>query len=228
MITATFMDRPGRSAASVLGACLALVAPTASAEDVTPATLRAVEQDVRSVLPRASAATVGIGALRNASNGSGVIVTPDGHVLTVHHAAPKDDATVILQLTDGRKVEAKVLGGDKATDTRLLKIIETGTWPFVPMAGADHDPEVGEWVIGLGHAGVLVADHPPQVRVGRVRRAGGEGVRTDCAMGPGDSGGPLIDRAGRVIGVHRSADVHHADHPPIRVYRSKWDERTSV
>jgi S1-C subfamily serine protease len=147
MRRASLPCRSRRSAVRTARACLAAgllavgVHPVVSiAGEITPQTLRLVERDVRGVLPRASAATVGIGG-----SGSGVIVTPDGYVLTVHHAAPKDDATVTLVLGDGRNVSAKVLGGDKATDTRVLKIIDKGPWPFVAMAETDLELAVGEW-----------------------------------------------------------------------------------
>lgn len=222
MISASSAPRLVSPAALVTGACLALTMPVVAAQEATHATLRAVERDVRTLLPRASAATVGIDG-----NGSGVIVTPDGYVLTAHHVAPKDDATVTLHLGDGRKVEAQVLGGDKPRDARILKLVGTGPWPFVPMADDDRQVAPGDWVVGLGHAGGHVADRPPQVRVGRIQRVGDGGLSTDCAMGPGDSGGPLLDRGGRVIGVHRSADSRRTDHAPITVYRGTWDEWTA-
>jgi serine protease Do len=189
------------------------------AQEVNLPTVRAIEQAFQNILPQAMPATVGIGL-----SGSGVIVTPDGYVLTVHHAVQQEGGTVELRLHDGRGVNARVLGGDKATDTRILKITESGTWPFAPMTDAQTVSEVGEWVMGLGHAGGVSADRPAQARLGRVQGGGNDGIRTDCAMGPGDSGGPLIDRAGRVIGIHRSATARQSDHISIKIYQSAWDE----
>lgn len=207
---------------SVAGVLFIATASISPAQEISPSTVRAIEQDFQNALPKAVPATVGIGP-----NGSGVIVTPDGYVLTVHHAVPQEAGTVELQLSDGRKVLAKVLGGDKTTDARVLTLVESGPWPFAPMADAPRVPEVGEWVMGLGHAGGVGADRPPQVRVGRVQGVHKDGIRSDCVMGPGDSGGPLIDREGRVVGIHRSADARHSDHISIAIYRSAWDDWVS-
>jgi len=211
----------------VLCACagfvLGSVVSAARAQEVTAETLRAVERDTAALLPKAIAATVGIN-----SGGSGVIVTPEGHVLTAHHVAPVGGADVKLLLSDGRQVEARAFGGDKASDTRILKIMEKGTWPFVPMADARSATAVGEWVIGLGHAGGVAKDRPPQVRVGRVKEIGDGSIQTDCHMGPGDSGGPLFNREGQVVGVHKAADAHETAHARVVIYQSAWDRWTKA
>jgi len=219
MIPSTDHCRRTPWTSGVAGVFVIASACISPAQEISPSAVRAIEQDFQNVVHQTLPATVGIGL-----NGSGVIVTPDGYVLTVHHAVPQEDGTVDLKLSDGRRVSARALGGDKATDARILKIVESGTWPFAPMADAQRVPEGGEWVMGLGHAGGVGTDRPPQARVGRVKGVRNDGIHTDCAMGPGDSGGPLIDRAGRVIGIHRSADARQSDHIPIRIYQSAWDD----
>jgi len=217
MIQSTDRSRRTRLTSGLAGVFFIASACISPAQEISLSAVRAIEQDFQNIVPQAMPATVGIGL-----NGSGVIVTPDGYVLTVHHAVPQEDGTVDLKLSDGRRVTARALGGDKATDARILKIVESGTWPFAPMADTQRVPEGGEWVMGLGHAGGVATDRPPQARVGRVKGVGNDGIHTDCAMGPGDSGGPLIDRAGRVIGIHRSADARQSDHISIKTYQSVW------
>lgn len=191
-----------------------------NADEVSLPSIRAIERDIQNSASSSIPATVGIG-----SHGTGVIVTADGYVLTVNHVLPKGVGTVELQLHDGRKTRARVLGGDEAIDARILKIEAPGPWPYASMG--KREPKGGEWVIGLGNAGGVDANRPAQVRAGRVLDVGKEGLRTDCAMGPGDSGGPLLDREGRVIAIHRSADARHTDHIPIALFASAWDEWTS-
>ena len=135
--------------------------------------------------------------------GSGFIVSADGYVLTNAHVV--DDATeVTVRLTDKREFKAKVEGVDKRTDVALLKIDATGL-PTVTI-GDPESARVGEWVIAVGSpfgfdntvtAGIISA---------KARRLPDETyvpfIQTDVAVNPGNSGGPLFNLQGEVIGIN--------------------------
>lgn len=135
--------------------------------------------------------------------GSGFIINPDGFVLTnAHVVAEADEVTV--KLTDKREFKAKVLGADTYTDIALLKIEATGL-PYVKMGNA-RALEPGEWVAAIGApfgfensvtAGIVSA-------IGRLlpNESYVPFIQTDVAVNPGNSGGPLFNMRGEVVGIN--------------------------
>ena len=136
--------------------------------------------------------------------GSGFIISPDGYVVTNDHVIDKaDDIEVILE--GGKKYKAEVVGEDSTTDLALLKIDPEEELP-VAAFGDSEKLEIGDWVVaignpfGLGHtvtAGIVSAK-------GRVLGLGNydDFIQTDAATNPGNSGGPLFNLKGKVIGVN--------------------------
>jgi serine protease Do len=180
----------------------------------------AIEQSKEIGLP----ATVGISI--GGTFGSGVIVTEDGYVLTAGHVVgntPGRDVTIIM--ADGKtKVPAKTLGADHDIDSGLVKITKEGKYPHVEM-GHSGDLKLGQWCVTLGHPNGLKDGRPPVLRAGRIWYARDDAIGTDCAIVGGDSGGPLLDTDGRVIGIHsRISDgiIENFD-VPIDTYRNNWD-----
>ena len=109
----------------------------------------------------------------------------------------------------------------------LAKITEPGKWPHVEMGHSD-DIKPGTWCMALGHPGGIQQGRTPPIRLGRVLNAG-KGARflvTDATVISGDSGGPLFDLEGRVIGVHSNIgmNVNQNQHVPIDVYREQWND----
>jgi serine protease Do len=153
-----------------------------------------------------------------------VIIGEDGYVLTAAHVAgePGRRATVIL--ADGRQLKGKTLGVFRTLDAGLVKITSEGSWPHSELSP---DPEVkrGQWVIATGHPGGVQAGRRPALRVGRILLVDGFAITTDCTLIGGDSGGPLFDMQGRVIGVNsrigRSLDANL--HVPVAAYQNHWD-----
>jgi S1-C subfamily serine protease len=166
------------------------------------------------------------------SLGSGVIISPDGHVLTNAHVVERG-ARFRVQLLDGRELPARVLGTDPATDLAVLQVEAKERLPFLP-AGRSDDLMIGETVIAIGNpfglahtvtTGVVSALHR---KVGEPGRQLFDMVQTDASINPGNSGGPLVNIQGQLIGVNtaiigdRSAGIGFAI-PIDRAFRVAED-----
>lgn len=184
--------------------------------------LKAIQQQVRKILEQAMPATVGV-RIGN-SQGSGVLVSADGKILTAGHVSNQADQDVIITLHDGKQVKGKTLGANLAIDSGMIQITEKGPWPYVPM-GASNRVRVGEWVLCLGHPLGQQHGRPPVVRLGRVLEAFPLYFRTDCPLVGGDSGGPLFDMHGQVVAINsRIGDLLSANiHVPTNNYKESWD-----
>jgi serine protease Do len=135
--------------------------------------------------------------------GSGFIVQPDGVILTNAHVV--DSATdVQVKLTDGREFKARVVGVDKPTDIAVLKI-EAKDLPVVRL-GDSKGVQVGEWVLAIGSPFGLENSASAGIISAKARSLPNEGyvpfLQTDVAVNPGNSGGPLFDARGQVIGIN--------------------------
>ena len=135
--------------------------------------------------------------------GSGFIVKPDGLILTNAHVV--DGASeVTVKLTDKREFRAKVLGMDKDTDVAVIKI-DAKDLPTVRI-GDPSRTQVGEWVLAIGSPFGFENSATAGVVSARARSLPGEGyvpfLQTDVAVNPGNSGGPLFNLAGEVIGIN--------------------------
>ncbi len=137
------------------------------------------------------------------SLGSGFIIDPSGIVVTNNHVI--DDADEVeVTLPDGRTFPAEVLGRDIATDLAVLKIQSTEPFPYVEFGDSDV-ARVGEWVIAIGNPFGLGGSLTAGVISARGRDAGGQYddyIQSDVAINTGNSGGPLFNLRGEVIGVN--------------------------
>lgn len=158
------------------------------------------------------------------ASGSGVIVSKDGLVLTAGHVSgePNKDITIILQ--DGRRVKAKTLGVNRGIDSGMAKITTEGDWPVCEL-GVSKDLKPGQWCVAIGHPGGFRQGRSPVVRVGRIGLVNNSLVQTDCTLVGGDSGGPLFDMKGRVIGIHSriGTPIFANIHVPADTYRETWE-----
>jgi serine protease Do len=136
--------------------------------------------------------------------GSGFFVSPDGYILTNAHVVENAD-TVNVRLTDRREFRAKVVGIDKQTDVAVLKIDAKGALPYVRL-GKSAEANVGEWVVAIGSpygfdntvtAGIVSAKSRSLPDANYTPF-----IQTDVAVNPGNSGGPLFNLAGEVIGIN--------------------------
>ena len=184
--------------------------------------LRDIQRRVVQMVPEIVGATVNVGL--GAGQGSGVIVTEQGHVLTAGHVVGRPGRRVAITLHDGRKVEGKTLGLNRDLDSGMLQITTPGPWPHLALA-ATEEVKPGDWCVAIGHPGGYKPDRAPVVRLGRVLFASPTRILTDCTLTGGDSGGPLVDLDGNVIGIHSQIGKQITTnlHVPIRTFRETWD-----
>src|SRR5882672_6504161 len=139
---------------------------------------------------------------RSMSLGSGVIISPDGYVVTNSHVVGENVREITIALPDKREVKGKVIGTDPATDIALLKIPVTGL-PVVPW-GDSSQLRVGEWVLAIGSpfqlsqtvtAGIVSATGRANMGFAQYE----DFIQTDAAINPGNSGGALINTRGELV-----------------------------
>jgi serine protease Do len=144
--------------------------------------------------------------------GSGFVISPDGYIVTNDHVA--GNATKItVSFPDGKTLDARLVGTDPATDIALLKVDPDEPLPYLEFSKSG-PPIVGEWVIALGNPFGLFEAADPTVTVGVVSATGRDlqverrgtiyrdMIQTDAAINRGNSGGPLVNALGEVIGVN--------------------------
>ena len=138
--------------------------------------------------------------------GSGVIVTPDGYIVTANHVIDEADE-VDVTLNDKRSFTADVVGRDPSTDIALLKIKATGL-PYIKFGDSDAI-RLGEWVLAVGNPFNLTSSVTAGIVSARGRSLGllddqyriESFIQTDAAMNPGNSGGALVNTNGELIGI---------------------------
>lgn len=188
--------------------------------------LKALQTTVKKVVEKTTSCTVGI--IIGMGAGSGVIVSEDGLVLTAAHVSgdPGKDCTLILP--DGSRVKGKTLGTNDKLDSGMIQITDKGPkdgkWPFIPM-GKSTDLKKGQWLVALGHPGGWKRDRPPVARLGQVQDSGTDFVRSSCTLVGGDSGGPLFDLEGNVVGIHSRIGYTLASntHVPADAFKTEWE-----
>lgn len=143
--------------------------------------------------------------------GSGFLISSDGYIVTNDHVAG-NASEISVTLTDGKEYKAKLIGSDKATDICLLKI-DGNDFPYVTLGNSDNIM-IGEWVIAFGNPfGLFNVNDKPTVTVGVVSSTGMNlepidnryylnMIQTDAAINGGNSGGPLANSLGEVIGMN--------------------------
>jgi len=137
------------------------------------------------------------------SLGSGFIISSDGYILTNAHVI-EDASEIVVKLNDNREFEAKVVGYDKPSDVGLLKI-DADNLPTVKIGDSD-SLQVGQWVLAIGSPFGLEHTATAGIVSALNRNLPNETyssfIQTDVAVNPGNSGGPLFDTDGRVVGIN--------------------------
>jgi serine protease Do len=198
-------------AASVL---LAVAAPLLGDDRwVVDASVLAAQQQRVDVMREASAATISIFGLEGDGGGSGVIVTPDGYALTNYHVSSACGDHMRCGLNDGTLVDAVIVGIDATGDVALIKLLGRDDFPTAQLADSDQ-VRIGQWCFAAGNPFVLATNLQPSVSLGIVSGVNryqypsgtlleyADCIQTDAAVNPGNSGGPLFDLTGNVIGIN--------------------------
>jgi len=190
------------------------------------ADLLAIQKQVQSVLKKCMAATVTL--QMGGSSGSGVIVNKDGLVLTAGHVSGRPGRAVTVVLADGRRLKGKALGAHKGSDSGMVRITDPpDNLPIVDFdQSKDKLPKMGQWCIAVGNPGGLDKERGAVVRVGRVINfPDSSTIRTDCMLLGGDSGGPLFDFDGVVIGIHSriSKPLDDNRHVSMTAFQAEWE-----
>ncbi len=147
------------------------------------------------------------------ASGSGLIISPDGRVLTNHHVI-EGALTITLITSDQRQLPAHVIGEDPRTDLALLQIDLPQVWPYLTLS--PKPVAVGQFVLAIGNP----FDFQSSVSAGVVSALGRRGlttreiqdyIQTDATVNPGNSGGPLLDLDGRVVGINTAIFAPQAE-----------------
>jgi serine protease Do len=139
--------------------------------------------------------------------GSGVIVSPDGYIVTNNHVV-QDADNITITMNDKRVFKASLIGSDPSTDLALIKIEETNL-PFLAYGNSD-DVKIGQWVLAVGNPFNLTSTVTAGIVSAKARDInilGSQGaiesfIQTDAAVNPGNSGGALVNTKGELIGIN--------------------------
>lgn len=187
------------------------------------ADLLSIQQHLQENLEQARAATVCL-EMEGGGSGSGVIISEEGLVLTAAHVTGGVDRDVTVIMEDGTRFKGVSLGLESSTDAAMLQIVDERTFPFVEIDEEDSF-RLGDWVFSLGHSGGFDKKRGVNVRIGRLTRQADSTVQSGCMLIGGDSGGPLFDINGRLIGIHSrvGASKEESLHVPLREFQRNWD-----
>ncbi len=184
----------------------------ARAASPDPAVLAAEAARVETIA-RISQPTIAIFDPNGQGGGSGVIVSPDGYALTNFHVAGSTGGAMKCGLSDGRYVDAVLVGLDPGGDVALIKLLGKTDFPAATIGDSD-TCRVGQWVYVVGNPFLLAEDFKPTVSYGilsgvhRYQYPSGtlleyaDCLQTDAAINPGNSGGPMFDSDGKLVGIN--------------------------
>lgn len=187
--------------------------------------LKERERKVKKVVSELMPTVVAVVGNDQPATGSGVIINEDGLIMTAGHVTEAAGKELTIIFPDGRSVKGESLGANRTRDAGLARITEEGKWPFAKI-GDSKKAKLGDWLIAMGHPGGYDLNRSPPIRLGRLISSGSMGMlRTDCTLVGGDSGGPLFNLEGEVIGIHSSIGGSLAEnrHVPSSVFKAGWD-----
>ncbi len=170
------------------------------------------------------------------SVGSGVIVSPDGTILTNHHVI-RNSVRTEVRLTDGRSYRVVDTKSDPRSDLAIIKIESERELPVAEL-GSSRDLYVGEWVLAIGSPFMLESSVSAGIISGTRRSQNlrnnvvGQFIQTDASVNPGNSGGPLVNLDGKVVGINTAIASRTGSFQgigfAIPIDRAKWIQRELV
>jgi len=185
--------------------------------------LRQMQKHVVAIAPKLKECTVNLRIGR--AQGSGVIVSADGLVLTAAHVAMRPGLKVKVILDDGNEYTGTTLGMEVGMDAGMLQIeSDRKDWPHRPVYKGKQ-VELGAWCISLGHPAGRQEERGQVLRLGRVISRTSWMIQSDCEMIGGDSGGPLFNMKGEVIGINSRVGegTKYNFHVSSEVFHQGWD-----
>ncbi|QDB80292.1 PDZ domain-containing protein [Georgenia sp. 311] len=187
---------------------------TATTSQVIPASSTSTTPDWQAVTSAVgpSVVAIDVAGAEGAGQGSGVVIDTEGHVLTNSHVV--DGAQEMsVTLADGRIYQAELVGQDETTDLAVVQIVDPPADLSPATLGTSSDLAVGQAVLAMGNplgldstatTGIISALDRPVVTQSRTESVVTNAIQVDAAVNPGNSGGPLFDAQGRVIGINSS------------------------
>jgi S1-C subfamily serine protease len=183
----------------------------------------AAEADRVAVIKKVTPAVVAVCVYGGQAMGSGVLIDPDGYAVTNYHVTEALGGPVCqCGLADGVLYDAVVVGLDPVGDAALLKLLpkeEGKKFPFAELGDSD-TVKVGDWTFTMGNPHGFALDFTPSVAFGMVSATNRylrispasfieytDAIQVETAVNPGNSGGPLFDRSGKVVGINSAASV---------------------
>lgn len=204
-----------------IGCCFTLYCSYSSAQPPTLEQLNEVQAAIERVAQENMDACVAI--FDGSGIGSGVIVSPDGLILTAGHVMTTDYPEYEVYFPNGKSALATRLGRNLDIDSGMIKL-QGDNWPHVKLGSSDALKK-GDWVVSLGHSGGFELGRKPPVRSGRLLDVRGHQLITDAVLIGGDSGGPLFNLDGELVGIHSSIGdaVSQNRHARIEEFLQDWD-----
>ena len=204
--------------------CMLLSAPAWAKPPQTLDELKAIQQQIHQLDPSLSAATVALVSEHGDSTGSGVIVNSKGLILTASHVVQGSEIMYVI-FKDGKQGKARVLGANYTRDAAMAQIEGDGPYPFVKIGDSD-SVKVGDFVLALGHSKGFDPTRRAPLRLGRMNSDGKQRFMiSECTLIGGDSGGPLFNMNGQLIGIHSSIGslLEINNHVPINAFKADWE-----
>lgn len=188
----------------------------------TVSELKAMQAHVQDLVKRVLPATVSL------PGASGVLVRRDNksYVLSAAHVTMMADQKIRIRQADGKRLMGTSLGANHQSDVSLVRVDSRGDHAAVEI-GKSSELKRGQWVLMLGHPSGIKTGRSAPARLGRVLRVPNTGyLVTDCTMQAGDSGGPLFDMQGRVVGINSRINRNLAMnmHAPVDALIDQWAE----
>lgn len=162
--------------------------------------LQKIEHRLQAVLPKVLPALVCIEV--DNSSGTGVLVSEKGRIFSAAHVVGKKGRILKIILPDGTRLPGKTTAENSGSDAGIAEISTQMNKSLPLVERAETPPRIGDWVFSLGHGGGLDPARGPMVRLGRIVSLKNGVIQTDCKLIRGDSGGPLFNLNGELIGIH--------------------------
>ncbi|WP_437228407.1 S1C family serine protease [Planctomicrobium sp. SH661] len=183
--------------------------------------LKAIQTHVVQLVPQLTECTVNLRIGR--AQGSGVIVSADGLILSAAHVTGPPGKPVLIVTSDGKEYEGRTLGRNTTLDGSMVRIESSRKdWPHRRLSEESIRP--GDWCLTLGHPGGYQRDRGLVLRLGRVIEENDWLIQTDCELVGGDSGGPLFNMRGDVIGINTriGESTKYNFHVPQSAFSRDW------